>query len=108
MIDKQLLQSILVDRLEVIQKLSFIPRETQIEDEMPSIVIGIRRCGKSYLLYQKMFEFIAKGRSWDEFLYMNFEDERLTGFEVTDFQTFYEKQYLEINKAITYIRFKIK
>lgn len=28
--------------------------------------------------------------------------------EVTGIQTFYEKQYLEINKAITYIRFKIK
>lgn len=28
--------------------------------------------------------------------------------EVTSFQTFYEKQYLEINKAITFIRFKIK
>ena len=28
--------------------------------------------------------------------------------EVTQIQTFYEKQYLEINKAITYIRFKIK
>ncbi len=28
--------------------------------------------------------------------------------EVTAFQTFYEKQYLEINKSITYIRFKIK
>jgi tRNA (guanine-N7-)-methyltransferase len=28
--------------------------------------------------------------------------------EVTDIQTFYEKQYLEINKAITYIKFKIK
>ena len=28
--------------------------------------------------------------------------------EVTAFQTFYEKQYLEVNKAITYIRFKIK
>lgn len=28
--------------------------------------------------------------------------------EVTSLQTFYEKQYLEINKAITYIRFKIK
>lgn len=27
--------------------------------------------------------------------------------EVTAIQTFYEKQYLEINKAITYIRFKI-
>ena len=28
--------------------------------------------------------------------------------EVTQIQTFYENQYLEINKAITYIRFKIK
>lgn len=28
--------------------------------------------------------------------------------EVIGLQTFYEKQYLEINKAITYIRFKIK
>lgn len=28
--------------------------------------------------------------------------------EVTGIQTFYENQYLEINKAITYIRFKIK
>ena len=28
--------------------------------------------------------------------------------EVTDFQTFYEKQYLEKNKAITYLKFKIK
>lgn len=28
--------------------------------------------------------------------------------EVTEIQTFYENQYLEINKAITYIRFKIK
>jgi tRNA (guanine-N7-)-methyltransferase len=28
--------------------------------------------------------------------------------EVTSIQTFYEKQYLEINKAITYIKFKIK
>jgi len=28
--------------------------------------------------------------------------------EVTAIQTFYEKQYLEINKSITYIRFKIK
>jgi tRNA (guanine-N7-)-methyltransferase len=28
--------------------------------------------------------------------------------EVTEIKTFYEQQYLEINKAITYIRFKIR
>jgi tRNA (guanine-N7-)-methyltransferase len=28
--------------------------------------------------------------------------------EVTEIQTFYESQYLEVNKPITYIQFKIK
>ena len=28
--------------------------------------------------------------------------------EVTSIQTFYENQYLKINKSITYIQFKIK
>ena len=28
--------------------------------------------------------------------------------EVTGIQTFYENQYLEVNKAITYIQFRIK
>jgi tRNA (guanine-N7-)-methyltransferase len=45
-----------------------------------------------------------------EILYANHNVYRNEGApeEVTEIQTFYEKQYLEINKAITYIRFKIK
>lgn len=45
-----------------------------------------------------------------EVLYANHNVYRNEGApeEVIGIQTFYEKQYLEINKAITYIRFKIK
>lgn len=45
-----------------------------------------------------------------EVLYANHNVYRNEGApsEVTEIQTFYEKQYLEFNKAITYIRFKIK
>ncbi|RZJ27518.1 MAG: tRNA (guanosine(46)-N7)-methyltransferase TrmB, partial [Flavobacterium sp.] len=45
-----------------------------------------------------------------EIIYSNHNIYRNEGApaEVTEIQTFYEKQYLEINKAITYIRFKIK
>jgi tRNA (guanine-N7-)-methyltransferase len=45
-----------------------------------------------------------------EVLYANHNVYKNEGspLEVTEIQTFYEKQYLEINKAITYIRFKIK
>ncbi len=44
-----------------------------------------------------------------EILYANHDVYRLEGSpeEVTAIQTFYEKQYLEEDKAITYIRFKI-
>ncbi|AXT18353.1 tRNA (guanosine(46)-N7)-methyltransferase TrmB [Flavobacteriaceae bacterium AU392] len=45
-----------------------------------------------------------------EVLYANHDVYRQEGSpeEVTNIQTFYEKQYLEHNKPITYIRFKIK
>jgi len=45
-----------------------------------------------------------------EVLYANHNVYKNEGapIEVTQIQTFYENQYLEINKAITYIRFKIK
>jgi tRNA (guanine-N7-)-methyltransferase len=45
-----------------------------------------------------------------EVLYANHDVYKNEGSpsEVTEIQTFYENQYLEINKAITYIRFKIK
>lgn len=45
-----------------------------------------------------------------EVLYANHNVYRNEGApaEVTEIQTFYEQQYLEVNKAITYIRFKIK
>ncbi len=45
-----------------------------------------------------------------EILYANHNIYRNEGApaEVLEIQTFYEKQYLEINKPITYIRFKIK
>ena len=45
-----------------------------------------------------------------EILYSNHNVYRNEGApaEVLEIQTFYEKQYLEINKPITYIRFKLK
>ena len=92
-IDKQILKKVLIDRIEIVQQLSFIERKITIEDQMPTILIGIRRCGKSYILYQKMNELVAKGYHWDEFLYINFEDERLIGFEISDFTALIEAYY---------------
>lgn len=47
-------------------------------------VCGVRRCGKSSLLYLTMNELLKSGISPEKILFLNFDDERLQ-FEVTDF-----------------------
>ncbi len=50
---------------------------------MPIIIYGVRRCGKSYLMKIIKSKLNLKEK---EFLFINFNDERLAGFDVDDFQ----------------------
>lgn len=57
--------------------------------------IGIRRAGKTYLCYQKIGELERSGVLRDRILYLNFEDDRLFGFQLSDFQTLLEIFYAD-------------
>ena len=59
-------------------------RDFSFEEFGNYVFVGVRRAGKSYLLYQRMQQLLAKGVGWDEMLYVNFEDERLAGMSVAD------------------------
>lgn len=48
--------------------------------------MGIRRAGKSTLLYRRAQELVAGGAEWAQIVFLNFEDERLAEFSVEDFQ----------------------
>lgn len=50
-----------------------------IADSFATIITGIRRCGKSTLLLQLL------RRDYQDAIYLNFDDIRLSGFEVGDF-----------------------
>lgn len=67
-----------------VPKHKVIPRDFTFEGFGNYVFVGIRRAGKSYLLYQRMQELLAQGVQWDEMLYINFEDERLTGMVAED------------------------
>ena len=45
--------------------------------QLAKVVVGIRRSGKTYFLFQKMRELLAQNISIDCLLYLNFEDDRL-------------------------------
>ena len=42
------------------------------------------------MLYQKIQQLLALGHSWDKMLYLNFEDDRLTQFDSSDFELILE------------------
>ncbi len=82
--DKNLLKRVIADNQTEIPKYKVIPRDFTFEDFGNYVFVGIRRAGKSYLLYQRMQQFLAQGVEWDEMLYLNFEDERLVGMATED------------------------
>lgn len=64
------------------------PREKKIVDvKKIYTVIGPRRAGKTYFLFQIIDALLAKGVRKEQVLYINFEDERLEGIQSTDLQT---------------------
>ena len=82
--NKDILKAVLADYQNEIPKHNVIPRKFRFEEFGNYIFVGIRRAGKSYLLYQRIQELLAGGIGWDEMLYINFEDERLENMNVAD------------------------
>ncbi len=84
------LYAVLFDQQKDFEKqIPTVKRELAVEAiklralEMPIIVTGVRRCGKSFLLKLIKDELDLK---YNEYLYVNFNDERFINFIVEDYQ----------------------
>lgn len=82
--DKNVIKAVIADNQVEIPKYEVVPRNFSFEEFGNYVFVGIRRAGKSYLLYQRMQQLLLQGIGWDEMLYVNFEDERLVGMGVAD------------------------
>ena len=85
MIKPNILRQILLDNRRLVESKKIFPRDISIGDFPRCVLVGVRRCGKSYLLYSKIQSMLTAGKTWDDMLYLNFEDERLMGFDASDF-----------------------
>ena len=84
MIRREILKEVLLDNRNEVVKHQVIPRSFQFEEFGNYVFVGIRRAGKSFLLYQRIQELLHNGHTWNEMLYVNFEDERLIGRTASD------------------------
>lgn len=81
---KEILKSVIADNQIEIPRHQIVSRDFHFEEFGNYVFVGIRRAGKSYLLYQRIQQLLKEGIGWDEILYVNFEDERLEGMDTKD------------------------
>ena len=87
MIDKNTIKLIIAENQQFISKVKLFKREYSFEKNLNYVLVGLRRAGKSYLLYERIQQLMKEGHSEEEFLYFNFEDDRLLNIQVSDLNT---------------------
>lgn len=88
-----ILKQVILEQIEVIQSAEIINRDYFFEKNVNYILVGLRRAGKSTLLYKIARELVAAGCDWSQIIYVNFEDDRLLGFTKDDFNDIVETAY---------------
>ena len=77
MANKDLIKDIIVENQRFVSNVKFHQREYVFEDGLNYVLVGLRRVGKSYLMYQRIHQLLASGHRIEEICYFNFEDDRL-------------------------------
>lgn len=80
-----ILTAIILEHQDLIKNLKIVPREYSFEQGFDYVLVGLRRAGKSYLLFQQAQKLVANGVDLSQIIYINFEDERLVDFQLQDF-----------------------
>ena len=75
--DKNIIKQIILFQQDFVEKVKLQCRNISFDEKANYVLVGMRRAGKSYMLYQHIKRLMAQGHSKEEVLFVNFEDERL-------------------------------
>ena len=88
---KNVIKALILEKQEEIRQLELIERPLIVEDTVNYVFAGIRRAGKSYLLFQHIQHLVKTGQAnVEDVLYINFEDERISIFKAEELNLFLE------------------
>lgn len=89
-ISRDTLRKVILDNQNDVERYEIFPRNYDLNSFPLLVFVGVRRSGKSFLLFQKIRQMLNEGHGWDEMLYLDFEDSRLEGFTSSDFNLILE------------------
>lgn len=82
--EKDLIKLLISEYQQKATTVVFQKREYQLEDNLNYVFVGLRRVGKSYLMFQQISHLLESGHKKEEILYFNFEDDRIASLETED------------------------
>lgn len=85
--EKKVIQEIILQQQDFIRKIKLQRRDISIDTSGNYVFVGIRRAGKTYMLYQYIQQMLSEGRDIREILFMNFEDERIADMRKEELHT---------------------
>lgn len=98
--DKQILKRIIVEKQTEIPEYRLVRRNMTFDKQANYVLVGLRRAGKSFLIYQDIQTMINEnGVPAENILYINFEDERLLYMKAEDLDGILDS-YRELNPGI--------
>ena len=86
----EVIKQVIYEQHAIIRSAVINERAYTFEPNANYILTGLRRSGKSTLLFSIVQKLIADGADWNQIVYVNFEDERLVEFELADFSDLVE------------------
>lgn len=93
---KDLIKYLISYYQQFVSNVAFHPRDYAFEANANYVIVGLRRAGKSFLMYQRIHQLIAAGHKQEEILYFNFEDDRIDFISLADLDLIkvcYEEMY---------------
>ncbi len=108
--EKELFRTIIAESQEYIGRIHLVQRPLYLEEYGNYVFVGVRQAGKSYLLYQRIQQLLTNGVDIEDIVYVNFDDERLQGMSVADFDFIlqaYHSMCMKVSPSSSLMRYRM-
>ena len=92
MVNRQTILEVLLENRQEVMLYEVINRHISLDGFDRRVLVGVRRAGKSYLLFGHIQNLVRNGVPLEQIVYINFEDERLANLQLEDLNSILEIQ----------------
>ncbi len=104
--EKRIIKIIISEKQQEIATTELVERPIFLEEVCNYVFVGLRRAGKSYLMFQHIQSMIKSGKATiEDILYINFEDERISSIQMEELNLLLEsyRELYENKRPLIYL-----